>query len=516
MKRDLALTALKVEAGLPVAWRRALPPLACALLAVIVTYFATAREMVGTWERTETYAHGFVIVPIFAWLVWRMRDRLRACSPRPSWSVLPLFVVAGFAWLLGAFGAVNALAQTAFVAMLVLCAPAILGLSTARAMMFPLGFLFFAVPIGDFLLPFLMERTADFAIVALRLSGVPVYREGLNFAIPSGRWSVVEACGGVRYLIASLMTGTLFAYITYRSNWRRLGFIAVAIVVPIVANWLRAYMIVMLAHLTNNAIATGADHLVYGWIFFGVVMLATFWIGSRWQEPAVARPVAMLDLAPARGPTPATFWLAVAALLVVTVPWRVLDVAAQRQNTAAVTLPALDVPGWSQDASAPPFVPEFSTPSASVQRVMRSGSDTVAVYIAYYRNQDAQRKVASSKNVLVPSIGSEWMRVATTGRTIDIGGSKHRVVAEELRNARGDAEVAWQWYWIEGAIVSSNTIAKARTAWERLRGRGDDGAVIVVYTRGGPGGGGEETLARYVHDAWPRIVAMLEAARSSQ
>src|SRR5690348_12245941 len=160
MKRDLALSALPVETGLPVAWRRALPPLAIALVAIVAFYFVTAREIVGTWERAQTYAHGFVVVPIVAWLVYRMRGELRAYSPRPSWSVVPLFAIAGFAWLLGTFGAVNALAETAFVAMLVLCAPAVLGVRTARAMMFPLGFLFFAVPIGDFLLPFLMERTA--------------------------------------------------------------------------------------------------------------------------------------------------------------------------------------------------------------------------------------------------------------------------------------------------------------------------------------------------------------------
>jgi exosortase A len=518
MKRDLAFSALSVDTGLPVAWRRALPPLAFAVAVIVACYVATARQIVHTWAGTETYAHGFVVVPIVAWLLYRMRDRLRACSPQPSWIVLPLFAIAGFAWLLGRFGTVNALSQTAFVAMLVLAAPAVLGLRTAREMMFPLGFLFFAVPLGDFLLPFLMERTADFTIVALRASGVPVYREGLNFVIPSGRWSVIEACSGVRYLIASLMTGTLFAYVTYRSNWRRFAFIAVAIVVPIVANWIRAYMIVMLAHLTNNELATGVDHVLYGWLFFGIVMLLMFWIGASWREEhrfgTAAADRTLQTLPSPRTAAPATLWLAVAAIAVVTVPWPAFESMSERQNASDVTLPALDVPAWTPDASAPPFVPEFHAPSASVQRVMRSGADTVAVYIAYYRNQGAYRKVASSQNVLVPSLGSPWMQVAATRRDVDLGGTKHRVVASELRNARGGGVVAWQWYWIDGAITSSNAMAKARTAWERLTGRGDDGAAIVVYAP--MGSGGEQALARFVHDAWPGIATMLEAARSSR
>ena len=53
---------------------------------------------------------------------------------------------------------------------------------------------------------------------------------------------------------------------------------------PIVANWLRAYMIVMIGHLSNNKLAVGVDHIIYGWVFFGLVMLLLFWVGSFWQE----------------------------------------------------------------------------------------------------------------------------------------------------------------------------------------------------------------------------------------
>ena len=139
----------------------------------------------------------------------------------------------------------------------------------ARVLAFPLAFLFFAVPFGEIFVPTLIDWTADFTVAALRFSGVPVYREGNHFVIPTGRWSVVEACSGVRYLIASLMVGTLYAAIAYRSARRRACFIVAAILVPIVANWLRAYMIVMLGHLSNNRLATGVDHIIYGWMFFG-------------------------------------------------------------------------------------------------------------------------------------------------------------------------------------------------------------------------------------------------------
>jgi exosortase len=100
--------------------------------------------------------------------------------------------------------------------------PAVLGWKVARRMTFPLLFLFFAVPFGEFTQPKLMDWTAYFTILGLRLTGIPVYSEGQNLVIPSGSWSVIEACSGVRYLIASVTVGTLFAYLTYHSLRRRL------------------------------------------------------------------------------------------------------------------------------------------------------------------------------------------------------------------------------------------------------------------------------------------------------
>ena len=93
---------------------------------------------------------------------------------------MPLIAAAGFVWLLGNVGAVNAVSQIAFVSILVLAVPAILGIRLTRGMLFPLGFLFFSVPIGEFLIPTLMAHTADFTIAALRASGLPVYREGMQ------------------------------------------------------------------------------------------------------------------------------------------------------------------------------------------------------------------------------------------------------------------------------------------------------------------------------------------------
>ena len=138
---------------------------------------------------------------------------------------------------------------------------------------------------GDGLNPVLMDFTADTLEALIRMTGIPVYREGTFLSLPSGNWSVVEACSGLRYLIASVTLGLIYAYLTYQSLWRRGLFDLASILVPIAANSLRAYGIVMIGHTSDMTLAVGVDHLIYGWVFFGLVMLLLFWVGSFWQQP---------------------------------------------------------------------------------------------------------------------------------------------------------------------------------------------------------------------------------------
>src|SRR5204863_5474692 len=268
-------------------WRLGFPLIVGAIIAILAIHWPTVESIVAIWARSETFAHGFLIVPIVLVLIWQRRHALAVLAPRPDALGLVLLGCAGAVWLVAYAGEVLVVKQLALVATIWATVIAILGREVAKAITFPLGFLLLGVPMGEALIPPLMEWTADFTVAALQLSGIPVFREGLFFTIPSGNWSVVEGCSGVRYLIASFTVGVLFAYLSYQRAWKRLLFAAMSIIVPIIANGFRAYLIVMIAHLSDNRLAHGIDHFIYGWVFFGLVMLLLFWIGSFWRDPDV-------------------------------------------------------------------------------------------------------------------------------------------------------------------------------------------------------------------------------------
>ena len=511
------------------AWRRSLPALVVLLLAVVWVYRDTFWGMAQIWLRSETFTHGLFVLPISLWLIWRSRATLQPLQPRTAPSVLIGVLVVAAVWLLGELVSVNSVTQLSAVALLVLAVFLMLGWRVAVAMLFPLGFLFFAVPLGEFLMPQFMEWTADFTVLALRLTGIPVYREGLQFVIPSGHWSVVEACSGIRYLIASLVVGTLFAYLNYRSNWRRWVFVGVSILVPVAANWLRAYLIVLLGHVSGNALATGADHLVYGWVFFGVVMLLMFMIGARWREDDVPQASAVSPAMAGVVPLPsgsASFWgVAAAALVVASLPHVWLYQLNQRQNTAAVALqlPPSIGSGWSRgDSNAVALEPGFKNPSAQVSATYTSDGGLIGVHVSYYRAQDGQRKLVSSQNMVVASDDKRWAKVDEGNETVSMAdGAALAIRSIELRrleNLGASPEqnlLVWQLYWADGAWTASDFKAKLYGARQRLLGRGDDGAIVLLYSVRGNQGQGRVALQKFLAQEGPALTQWLGQVRDA-
>ncbi len=503
-------------------WRQALLALGLVLVSLLAMYHETLAAMVAIWLRSDTFAHAILVPPIVLWLVWRLRHRVASVQPQPQpWLLLAVAVVA-LGWLVGDLAGVNAGTQLMLTALLVLAVPAVLGWAVARELAFPLVFLFFMVPIGEFMTPLMMDWTADFTVAALQASGIPVYREGLQFVIPSGNWSVVEACSGVRYLIASFMVGTLYAYLNYRSTRRRWVFALVAIAVPIFANWLRAYMIVMLGHLSGNTLAVGVDHLIYGWVFFGIVIGLMFFIGSYWSESDGDRhaPLPPAQAVQHAGPVQGYWATALALLAVAALPHAVVwqfEHDAGGGAKPALALPSL--PGWQPRGTEPLLRPIFLGPAAETVQVYERDGQSVTVHVAYYRHQGYDSKIGNAGNMIVGTEDRRWNRSASGMRSVDVGGQAMKFRRHELlgghypgATVRDRLEVR-QVLWAGGRFTTS---AQAATLWSvlsRLTGQGDDAAALTFYVEGDDAAATATAVEEFIRDHLPAFEARLQATR---
>jgi exosortase A len=456
-------------------------------LAPFALYLPTVESIVAIWNSSETFAHGYVIVPISLWLVWRRRANFAALPPSPYWPALLLLAGAGAAWFAGSLGEVQVVTQYAFVAMIPIAALALLGTRLAGSLAFPLLFLLFAVPFGEVFVAPLIEFTANFTVWAVQATGIPVLRSGTHFELPTGSWSVVEACSGVRYLISSVTLGCLYAYLTYRSTLRRVLFIALSVVVPVFANGARAYMIVMMGHFSGMQMAVGVDHLIYGWLFFGLVMFIMFWIGSYWREDTLAEPAPTQTGALARpaaaAASPARIAGMAAAVIALAALWPLLARTVDRanHNPAPVRLGAV-ASGWT---SVPPFSGwrlDYMTPDARFDGAFRASAAQapVGLSLLYYRNQDKHKALISSMNRLA-AYKDTWHVTASAVRTETVNGHALALRESTVQGTDG-ALLVWDWMWLGGRTTTSNVVGKLWQAESKLLMRGDDGALVVLST----------------------------------
>jgi exosortase A len=269
-------------------FRLAGPVLGIGLLLFGVLFHTEVAAAVGVWIDSTAYNHCFLVIPIVAYLIWDRRDRLARARPVPN----PWFALAALppimAWLLAERLGIMEGRQLMVMALVEIFFLSVLGWRLFYQFAGPLLYLVFLVPFGAFIVPTLQGFTTSFIVHGLNLLNIPNYADGYAIEIPEGSFLVAEACAGLRFLIASLAFGCLYAMLMYRSPLRRGIFIAVSIVLPIIANGFRALGIVVLGHILGNAQAAVADHLIYGWLFFSVVILLQIVLGLPFRQDHLA------------------------------------------------------------------------------------------------------------------------------------------------------------------------------------------------------------------------------------
>ncbi len=256
--------------------------IACAVLVTVT--LSDWREMVHQWWDIDTYGHIVLIPPILAWLVWLRRGELAKTAPH-VWTGGLAIVGFGLAiWLTGKSTDANLIAQVGAVVALQGAIVTMLGARVALILAFPMLYALFLVPFGDEIVPALQQATARIAVVLTHLSGVPAVLHGLFIDTPAGRFVVAEECSGVKFLIAMVALATLVAWTAFRSWKRRALFLVGAALTSILANGVRAWGTIYVAQYVGPERAGGFDHIVYGWVFFAVVIATVLGVSWRFFE----------------------------------------------------------------------------------------------------------------------------------------------------------------------------------------------------------------------------------------
>lgn len=466
-------------------WKRQGGLLGIFLLLLAIFYYPTYSSMVSIWARSETFAHGFLILPICVWLVWRIRDQIGATLPQVNYLGVPILFLLGALWLVANYVGVLAIEQLAATLMIPVLVFTLLGWQTTSVMAFPLLFIVFAVPLGEELTPILIDFTADFTVALIQMTGIPIYREGTFFELPTGSWSVVAACSGVRYLIASVTLGALYAYLNYQGLLKRSIFVFASIVVPIIANGLRAFMIVMIGHFSGMELATGVDHLIYGWVFFGIVIAIMFYIGSFWRDDVddVQLRGVGWSLGNLNSATP-TYKLAVAVTALAFIAWPIkFQLEQQTINFSHVAEISVSAPtGWVQKQADPnawkPAYHGFDREFLSTYT--NDYGDEMTLFIGYYAQQRQDAELGNYNNVLVSEKDDTWR--AIQGQGLALPGAGINAPTAVIKGSSNQYLTTY-FFYVDGQWATNKYQTKWLQAKARLLGGRNDGAIIAITSQ---------------------------------
>ncbi|HEX8554254.1 MAG TPA: exosortase A [Sphingomonas sp.] len=474
-------------------WPRHLLALGATSIALLLMFRADVTTLVHLWWTSTTFGHCLFIGPVIGWLVWQRRGEVGALTPEAWAPGLAIVAGGGAAWWIGDAASVALARQLGLVVMLQGLVATLLGSQVSRGLLFPLAYAFFLVPFGQELEPPLQAVTVAIVMPLLALVGVPATVDGV--LIHAGRYwfEVAEACSGAKFVIAMAAFGVLVAHLCFWSWRRRAIFMVVALFVPVLANGLRAFATIWAADLTSVEAATGMDHIVYGWVFFALVMAGVLALGWRW-----------FDRAPDDPAFDATCWARVPGLRIEPVLAVVLalSVAAVFPAWADVAgrpaaLPArIELPvvaGWTRAplSTAAPWEPHH--PGADHRlfgRYAAASGARIDVGVALFASQAEGRELVSFGTGALRE-NDRWVRVADLpplagGRTMRIAapGPVERVVAT--------------WYRVGDATTASPFAVKLATLRARLIGRPRP-AMAIHMSAEGPGAA--VAIEAFVRDA---------------
>lgn len=390
-------SSLAVDAGRPerISQRAAWAAIGFVVLA-FACFWPTTQSLLVRWDDyvQRTYTHGYLIVALSLWLIWRDRARLEPMSGYLP-GVVPLSIGV-LCWIVAWRSGIQ-IAHQASLPLLILTAVVTgCGWGVARQLLFPILYLYCAVPVWDTFTP-VLQGISVFAVRSLLLAGgIPVYFESNRFQLPAGSFEIADGCAGLHFFVVALSISLLYGAIHRDTLRSRVRLVALGVALALLTNWIRIFIILLIGHLTEmqHPLIRG-EHYTFGWFMFAGAMIVFFLVVRRWPAPLIASSARTIDAQH----TSASGWWAALTVFGVALLWTQLD-----KNQAADSQPHVlqrRPGGWQAVDAVTAWHPRFEGAASSQHLEYRSQGQTVEAYVATYLSQVQGKEMAGYYNAVL-------------------------------------------------------------------------------------------------------------------
>lgn len=481
------------------------------IVTLVGLFWGSVTSAVTLWWNMPTYNYAFLILPISAYLIWRKRDEVRAEIPIGSlWGVATVAIF-GLVWLLSDVVEITEGRHLAFVGMVLGILLACLGWRVFKILSFPFLYLLLLVPTGTVAVPLLQEIATLIASSIIQFVGIPVYTDGFFIEVPSGRYHIEPGCAGLNLILASAALAPLYAYLLFRSLWKRLVVVLLALVLAVITNGVRIAGIISITHWGGPRVSIVDDHLLFGWALFAVVLFLAGYVGSYFAESETNASPNKKGL-PLRSDASSSQWQTVIAgllsLLIVTSVFVLAEgVRSSAAALASYSSPTrVDIPGW-HDVRTSDWSPAFANADLQILQGYARNGQTVDLFVAAYSRQGPGHKMIAYDNRIIDQ--TRWRVLRQSRRTIDVGFRTLPII--ELVAASGDQRrYIWLLYWVDGTFTASPVVAKLLEVKAKLVSGDQRAAVVAIATPPALKASDDVALQSFLRDAFKPVEGLLK------
>jgi exosortase len=279
-----------------------------AFLLTLGLFWPTLASFPGTWEGF-TMSHGWFVVGLVVWLLWRDRAFLRAGDEGILLALVPM-VVFSLLWLAATVAHIRLFHQLSLVVVLVCWGLVVFGARGARLVAVAGVTFLLALPFWDVLVPVLRPLTTLVSGSLVRALRIPAEIQGDLVRIPSGTFHIADGCAGLNYLLAGLVVGAFYALFLVKGWRKQIAVVGLAAFIAIVGNWIRVAAIIVIGHVTEMQSGLVERHLGFGWVVFTLGLVPFFLAArriekaARWGTPGLDRDSGVGDGGPEPGTVP--------------------------------------------------------------------------------------------------------------------------------------------------------------------------------------------------------------------
>ncbi|KZZ37280.1 exosortase, partial [Oleiphilus sp. HI0117] len=262
----------------PVLWLAAIFAL---LLCYLGTFYPSRLVQLHThWTTAGDLDMGYILLALSAYFSYK---NLGSNKVQPNYLLLPAVILLTAGFVLSQALDIKTLFFLCLALSLPLFSAIVLGFASTRNIIIAWSVVLMAMPFWYLAIPFLQTLTVKVVSYLASLLSLTVLVEGNYFTVTTGVVHVAGGCSGLKYFMTALSLALISSAFNRRRFRHALISLAIAATLAMIGNWIRVFILLLIAYYEGVSHPLMEDHDTLGWIVFGAVMLPWFFIDRHFD-----------------------------------------------------------------------------------------------------------------------------------------------------------------------------------------------------------------------------------------